>query len=202
MTTRRTIQARDRAVLRRREILEAARHKISANGIIDVSMKRVALLAGCSVGTLYTYFGSRDELLYDAYQHYAQREYDIAHEQLAAASDPNPGRRASRLAEAFVRRTLCDPSMAASMMFRPAPSSIESVRRTSHNIFSCAIATAIAGHPPNRYEHMMGRALVGLINVILQEPLYDAPCSFSTAERRAFADQITHLCLRATGENC
>ncbi|MBM7529428.1 TetR/AcrR family transcriptional regulator [Brevibacterium luteolum] len=59
MTTRRTIQARDRAVLRRREILEAARHEISANGIIDVSMKRVALLAGCSVGTLYTYFGSR-----------------------------------------------------------------------------------------------------------------------------------------------
>lgn len=202
MTTRRTVQARDRAALRRREILEAARHEISANGINDVSMKRVALLAGCSVGTLYTYFGSRDELLYAAFQHYAQREYDVIHEQLAAASDPSPGRRASRLAHAFVHRALSDPCMAASMMFRPAPSSIESARRTSHNIFARAFATAIAGHPPNQHDHMMGRALVGSIYIIMQEPLYDAPSFFSKAERNAFADQMTHLCLRATGENC
>ncbi len=51
----------DRAA-RRRQLLDAARQVLEAEGYADMGMREVAAAAGVSPGTLYTYFPSREGL--------------------------------------------------------------------------------------------------------------------------------------------
>lgn len=63
-TTRATSAARaERAERRRTDILSAARTVFLRDGYHDTKLTGVAAEAGCSVGTLYTYFADRDALL-------------------------------------------------------------------------------------------------------------------------------------------
>jgi AcrR family transcriptional regulator len=59
-----TQDARERRIARRRaDILSAARTVFLRDGYHDAKLTGVATEAGCSVGTLYTYFTDRDDLL-------------------------------------------------------------------------------------------------------------------------------------------
>lgn len=62
MTTERESRT-DRAARRRSEILSAAQNVFTRDGYHGAKLTTVAAEAGCSVGTLYTYFTDRAELL-------------------------------------------------------------------------------------------------------------------------------------------
>ncbi len=48
----------------RRRILTAARHLLIQEGVTRVSMRMIAREVGCSVGSLYSYFKDKDELVH------------------------------------------------------------------------------------------------------------------------------------------
>ncbi len=55
---------------RRRVILDAALRVVAAGGIDAVTHRRVAAEAGVALGSTTYYFGSRDEILLEAFRHY------------------------------------------------------------------------------------------------------------------------------------
>lgn len=52
---------------KRRQLLEAALAEFAQYGIAGARMDRIAKLAGCSAGLVYTYFGSKDDLFEAVY---------------------------------------------------------------------------------------------------------------------------------------
>lgn len=58
---------------RRRVILDAALRVVAAGGIDAVTHRRVAAEAGVALGSTTYYFGSRDEILLEAFRHYIAR---------------------------------------------------------------------------------------------------------------------------------
>lgn len=67
---------------RRGEILEATRRAIGEQGIVDISMERIAQEAGLAKGTLYLYFESKEALLESAleytYEEFIERSRAVA----------------------------------------------------------------------------------------------------------------------------
>lgn len=56
----------DRAA-RRRDILDAARHQMAEHGYIGLNIRDVAARAGVSPGTVYSYFGTKEEIFSTLY---------------------------------------------------------------------------------------------------------------------------------------
>ncbi len=62
-TTRPKGRRSSKAEARRKAILDAARQVFTRDGYHDTKLTKIAEVAGCSVGTLYTYFEDRQDLL-------------------------------------------------------------------------------------------------------------------------------------------
>jgi AcrR family transcriptional regulator len=58
---------------KRQRLLDAGLAEFAAYGIAGARMDRIAKLAGCSAGLVYTYFGSKDELFEAAFEAIVQR---------------------------------------------------------------------------------------------------------------------------------
>ena len=70
--------------VRRQEIIEAARNRFRQYGIRKTSMQEIAEDLGLSVGTLYLYFKSKDELIIGCAERFADRHLAFAQDLLAA----------------------------------------------------------------------------------------------------------------------
>jgi TetR/AcrR family transcriptional regulator, fatty acid metabolism regulator protein len=69
--------------LRRQEIIEAARNRFRQFGIRKTSMQEIAEDLNISVGTLYLYFKSKDELIVGCAERFADQHRAFARELLA-----------------------------------------------------------------------------------------------------------------------
>lgn len=85
----------------REAILEAAQYLLTREGYGSLTMRHIAQRAGCSVGSLYLYFDSKEELLFAlldrAQERLAQRFFDPQ-----IQSIDNPCERLQALARAYV----------------------------------------------------------------------------------------------------
>lgn len=72
---------------RRRQILDAARHRLEHYGYEKTTMAEIAADAGVAVGTLYLYFRNKDALL-EAFGEECQKRYAEALERIAASALP------------------------------------------------------------------------------------------------------------------
>jgi TetR/AcrR family transcriptional regulator len=86
---------------RREQILEAGRELILKHGIYDVSVQQIAKLAELSVGTIYLYFDSKEEIFATLQEGILEDLYDDAEKALAGVTDPRDKIRA--IAEAYKR---------------------------------------------------------------------------------------------------
>ena len=87
----------DPSFLTRERILDGAREAVALHGVAKLGMADICASAGMSRGTLYRYFGSRDELLLELSRREAERFRDQV---LAAArSAPTPEARLAVLLE-------------------------------------------------------------------------------------------------------
>jgi AcrR family transcriptional regulator len=79
---------------RRQEIVEAARNRFRQFGIRKTSMQEIAEDMGVSVGSLYLYFKSKDELIVGCAERFADRHRTFAEDLLASRASASDKLRA------------------------------------------------------------------------------------------------------------
>jgi AcrR family transcriptional regulator len=72
----------------REAIMEAAYKLFSDRGFNETTVNQIATKAGSSTANVYSYFGSKLEILYDIYDPWLRERLDQAEVQLAAIADP------------------------------------------------------------------------------------------------------------------
>ena len=168
MVYRDTPQTRVRAANRRQAILDAAIHTVSRSGFSGASVREIAARAEVSTGSVYSYFGNRDELLTEVFRVVSGCELEYAREALE-----QPGAdfltRLESFIDTFAGRAFRGRRMAEALLFEPVSPAIEgerlAMRRRHHHFFADAITTAVDfGELPEQDAALAARAVIGAIS--------------------------------------
>jgi len=62
----------------KKKIVEAAKAVVSEQGVHKATLRAIAAEAGISIGTLYYYYPSKNELLYDIIDSHTSKSFFIA----------------------------------------------------------------------------------------------------------------------------
>lgn len=168
MVYRETPQVRVRAATRRQAILDAAVNTVAQSGFAGASVREIAARAEVSTGSVYSYFGSRDELLTEVFRVVAGHELEYAREALEQPGADFLTRLESFLTT-FAGRAFRGRRMAEALLFEPVSPAIEAerlaLRQRHHRFFSEAIATAVDfGELPEQDPALASRAVIGAIS--------------------------------------
>jgi len=124
---RATESTRRRADERRSALVRATWAIVAAQGFAGASVTEVARAAGTSTGLLYSYFGSRDELLAEVFRQAAAQELEVVRTAVRAAGPPAP-LRLDALVRTFAGRALRGRQLAWSLLFEPVSTLVEAER--------------------------------------------------------------------------
>ncbi len=119
--TRRNAQEKEEAFLR------AAHDLVARHGFAGAKVTAVAGACGASAGSLYSYFGSRDELLARVFRRAADRELAAVRDAVSEAPATAPAR-LDALVSTFTRRALLGRRLAWSLLFEPVSPLVEEER--------------------------------------------------------------------------
>ncbi|HLR58596.1 MAG TPA: TetR/AcrR family transcriptional regulator, partial [Beutenbergiaceae bacterium] len=185
-------------------LFEAAHGIVADAGFASASVKAIAEAAGVSAGTVYTYFGSREELLVQVFRAAAGRELDQVRRAVAAAGEePGSGRaqrEISALVGTFAPRALAGRTLAWALLIEPAGERIDAERLTHRRAYAREMEAIVtrgiaAGELPQQDPRIVGPGLIGLISEALTGPL--SPEGAVPAEHLITA--VIDMCLRAVG---
>lgn len=186
------------------QILTAARTLVATGGFGVASARRIAEAAGISVGTIYTYFRTREELLAQVFRAQARTELDRVRRAVEDAGAAGGGRPAARqltaLIHTFAGRALRGRQLAWALLVEPVGPLIDSERLrfrrayadTIEEILTAGIST---GELPSLDPRIAGPGLVGMISEALTGPL--APADHHPISATELTDALTELCLAA-----
>ena len=217
-----------RSVRQRRsaKLLVEARSIVALDGFGAASIKAVAAAAGVSVGTVYTYFSNREELLAAVFRKAADGELAAvrsavdaveAVEAVETVDGARPGghndglaaAQLSALVEAFARRAIRGRRLAWALLVEPVDLLVEAERLSYRRAYSDLVADIIArgvtsGELPLQEARIVSAGIVGAIGEALAGPL--SPLNLltvSSTEPATIADQLVDtirtFCLRAVG---
>src|SRR5690625_1256197 len=110
---------------RREALLRSAHEAVAETGFAAASVKTIAAGASVSAGTVYTYFGSREELLAEVFQRAAAAEFAAVRDAVAraaadGATDGSLTRELTALVHTFARRALAGRTLAWALLIEPA----------------------------------------------------------------------------------
>lgn len=134
MPYRQTENTRRRAADKRAALLGAARELVAAHGFAGTKVAAIAVVCGMSVGSVYSYFDNRDELLAEVFRDVAGHELAVVRGAVMQAR-PDPVRRLDALVVTFASRALTAPQMAWSLLFEPVSPQIELERLTHRHSY-------------------------------------------------------------------
>lgn len=190
---------------RRSGLLRAAHRVVSRHGFALASVKAIAEEAGVSAGTVYTYFGSREELLAEVFRDAAHQELLAVRDAVAAAGSlggprNTAAREVSALVSTFARRAFAGHTLAWALLIEPAGELIDAqrleFRRQYADLTEEIITRGIAtGQIPDQDVRITGPGLIGLISEALTGPL--SPGATMPTDR--LIEGVTQMCLRAVG---
>lgn len=199
----RTTPARHAARSQRRSsLITAGIDVVAEGGFAGASIKRIAERAGVSAGTVYTYFGSREELLAEVFRTAAGAEFTAVSN--AVAEENNAADRLSRqiqvLVQTFAERAFARRTLAWALLIEPAGELVDAerliFRRRYADLTEEIITQAVAtGQAPDQDPRIVGPGLIGLISEALTGPLtpeHDMPTEH-------LITSVTQMCLRALG---
>ena len=211
-----------RSVRQRRsaKLLVEARSIVALDGFGAASIKAVAAAAGVSVGTVYTYFSNREELLGAVFREAADGELAAvrsAVDAVEAVDGARPGgqndglaaAQLSALVDAFARRAIRGRRLAWALLVEPVELLVEAERLSYRRAYSDLVADIIArgvasGELPVQEARIVSAGIVGAIGEALAGPL--SPINLltvSSTESASIADQLVDtirtFCLRAVG---
>jgi AcrR family transcriptional regulator len=187
--------------LRSRSLLDAARAIVARDGFGAATIKAVSADAKVSVGTVYTYFATREELLAAVFREAASIELDAVRASVAAA--PQTAAAQLRvLIEAFARRAIRGRRLAWALLVEPVDPRIDAERLSYRREYGDTVAAIISrgiasGQLPAQDARIVGSGIVGAIGEALIGPL--SPLDDSAATTDQVVESILVLCLRAIG---
>lgn len=125
-----------RAARREREagLLRAAHTLVARSGFAAATIKAISEEAGVSAGTVYTYFGSREELLAEVFRHAAGKELAAVREAVSSAAEDDLATGSTvdgeiaALVGTFARRAIAARMLAWALLIEPAGESIDAER--------------------------------------------------------------------------
>jgi AcrR family transcriptional regulator len=203
MPYRQTALTRKKAEDKRDGLLRAARSLVATGGFKAATVAAIATRCQASVGSVYSYFDSRDWLLAEVFRSAASHEIDTARVAVAGTERPPP-ERLNALIRTFAGRALHGRRMAWALLFEPVSPAVEAERliyRRSYTELSEQIirdglaggdfVPQDAGLAASAVMGAVSESLVGWIRPDSPEP---------TSEAQAGAlDGIRLFCFRALG---
>ncbi|GAA4959484.1 TetR/AcrR family transcriptional regulator [Actinoplanes utahensis] len=203
MPYRPTALTRKNAEDKRDGFLRAARTLVAADGFRAATVAAIAARCQASVGSVYSYFDSRDRLLAEVFRSAAGHEIDLVREAVADAGQ-QASQRLGELIRIFSGRALAGRRMAWALLFEPVSPVVEAERLEYRRFYTdvgeriisdgLAAGTFVPQDARLASSAVMGavsEALVGWIRPDSAEP--------SAEEQRRVMDGIQDFCFRALG---
>jgi AcrR family transcriptional regulator len=201
MPYRPTDNTRARAERRRADILDAATVLVATGGFGAATVRAIADTSGIATGTVYRYFGTREELLAEIFRTLADHEY-TAVEQAVDAAEPHVTDRLTALLDTFSRRALRSRHTAEALLFEPVNPLVEAerliFRRHYHDLVVRIITDGVrAGEIPPQDAPVAARAVIGANAEALMGRL--SPGTDAGPDPDRLIATVTTFCLRALG---
>jgi AcrR family transcriptional regulator len=201
MPYRPTDNTRARAERRRADILDAATVLVATGGFGAATVRAIADTSGIATGTVYRYFGNREELLAEIFRTLADHEY-TAVEQAVDAAEPHVTDRLTALLDTFSRRALRSRHTAEALLFEPVNPLVEAerliFRRHYHDLVVRIITDGVrAGEIPPQDAPVAARAVIGANAEALMGRL--SPGTDAGPDPDRLIATVTTFCLRALG---
>ena len=203
MPYRPTALTRKNAEDKREALLRAARSLIATDGFAAATVAAIAARGPASVGSVYSYFDSRDRLLAEVFRSAAGHEIDIVRAAVAAAGRPAP-QRLGALIHTFAGRALQGRRMAWSLLFEPVSPAVEAerliYRRSYTELLEQIVRAGLAdGDFAPQDPALAASAVLGAVSEALIGWIRpDSPEPTAEAQARAL-DGIRLFCFRALG---
>ncbi|BAU83057.1 tetR family transcriptional regulator [Streptomyces laurentii] len=203
MVYRRTERTERHARTKEEAFVRAAHELVAHEGFAGAKVAAVAGACGVSAGSLYSYFGSRDELLARVFRRAAGRELAA----VRAAVDAAPARPEARLeafADTFTVRALRGRRLAWALLFEPVSPVVERerllYRREYAQVCEGVIRDGVAvGRFARQNPAVAAGAVIGAISEALVGRLSPEVARRAEVPDEQLVDEIRDFCLRALG---
>ncbi|MFE4593536.1 TetR/AcrR family transcriptional regulator [Streptomyces laurentii] len=203
MVYRRTERTERHARTKEEAFVHAAHELVAHEGFAGAKVAAVAGACGVSAGSLYSYFGSRDELLARVFRRAAGRELAA----VRGAVDAAPARPEARLeafADTFTVRALRGRRLAWALLFEPVSPVVERerllYRREYAHVCEGVIRDGVAvGRFARQDPAIAAGAVIGAISEALVGRLSPEVAQRAEVPDDQLVAEIRDFCLRALG---
>ncbi|MFJ9927539.1 MULTISPECIES: TetR/AcrR family transcriptional regulator [Streptomyces] len=183
--------------------MHAAHALVARKGFAGAKVAAVAEACGVSAGSLYSYFGSRDELLAQVFRRAAGRELAAVRGAVDAAP-ADPEARLKAFADTFTRRALRGRRLAWSLLFEPVSPVVERERLVYRREYAQLCEGVIrdgvaAGLFARQNAAIAASAAIGAISEALVGRLSPEVARKAEVPDEQLVAEIRDFCLRALG---
>lgn len=204
MAYRPTDHTRGVAEQRRQRYLDAATGMVAQHGFVGAKVKAIAEECETSVGSVYSYFDGRAELLAEVFRGAASYELDkVAH--AVEHAGPAPADQLDALVATFASRALAGRQLSYSLLFEPVDPAVEAerlrFRGAYHEMGERILRQGIAdGAVPEQHARITAAAIIGAISEALVGRLTPAPAGTAPdLSDDEIVAEIQNFCRRAIG---
>lgn len=195
--------SRAAAETKRAELLRATRKCVARSGFAGTTVAAIAREGGVSVGSVYSYFDTRELLLAEVFRSAAGHELQTVATAVAAAGDTATAQLCA-LVDTFAYRALRGRQMAWSLLFEPVMTGVDverlAFRRSYRTLGEQIIRHGIAaGEFVPQDPQVSSAAVMGAISEALVgalSPLADRDATAHLADSNV-VDEIRLFCIRA-----
>lgn len=203
MAYRATEATRRNAELKRAGFLRAARELVAAQGFGGATVAAIARECRASVGSVYSYFDGREDLLAEVFRSAAGHELGVVRDAVAAAG-PGAADRLDALIRTFAGRALQGRRMAWALLFEPVTPGVDAerlvYRRSYTDLGAEILRDGIAdGTFAPQDAALAASAVMGAISEALVGGLRPGDPSPDAPPDAAIIDGIRLFCFRALG---
>jgi AcrR family transcriptional regulator len=196
---RQTASTRKNAENKRDGLLRAARSLVASGGFAAATVAAVAARGQVSVGSVYSYFDSRDGLLAEVFRSAAGHEIDVVRAAVTGADRPATDRLAA-LIRTFGGRALQGRRMAWALLFEPVNPAVEAERLTYRRSYTDLGEQIIrAGLADGDFVPQDARLASSAVMGAVSEALIGWLRPDSPEPSPGTLDEIERFCFRALG---
>ncbi|MCJ0902951.1 TetR/AcrR family transcriptional regulator [Rhodococcus sp. ARC_M6] len=204
MAYRATERTRTAAEQRRQRYLDSATGLVARHGFVGAKVKAIAEECDTSVGSVYSYFDGRADLLAEVFRSAANHELQTVGRAVEQAGPSAPAK-IEALVATFASRALAGRQLAWSLLFEPVDPSVEAERLKFRGSYvemgEAVLREGIAsGEIPAQHPGITAAALVGAIAESLVGRLTPTAAGVDPdLSDDAIVTEIQNFCRRAIG---
>lgn len=204
MAYRPTDRTRSAAEQRRQRYVDSATAMVARHGFVGAKVKAIAEECETSVGSVYSYFDGRAELLAEVFRGAAGHELSTVTAAVEQAGPSAPAK-LEALIGTFASRALESRQLAWSLLFEPVDPAVEAERLLFRGAYVALGERVLrdgiaAGDIPEQRATISAAAIVGAIAESLVGRLTPTPAGADPAHSDdEIVTEIQQFCLRAIG---